>query len=38
MNILNRNKCCICNGGLDSIITFEKYPISFSMTNNNKYI
>ena len=35
---VNRNKCCICDGELDSIITFEKYPISLSMTDNNKYI
>jgi hypothetical protein len=36
MNII-RNKCCICDGNLDSIITFEKYPISFSMTDNENY-
>ena len=32
-----RNKCCICDNKLDNIIAFEKYPISFSITNNNKY-
>jgi 2-polyprenyl-3-methyl-5-hydroxy-6-metoxy-1,4-benzoquinol methylase len=31
-----RKLCCICNGKLDDIITFEKYPISFSMVSNDK--
>ena len=37
MHIIS-NSCCICDGNVDSIITFEKYPISFSMTDNEKYI
>lgn len=32
-----RNNCCICNSELESIISFDEYPISFSMNDNNKY-
>ena len=37
MDIIIRNKCCICYNNLEDIITFKNYPISFSMTNDNKY-
>ena len=35
--IMLRTCCCLCNSDLKNIITLEKYPISFAMTNSNIY-
>ena len=35
--IIIREKCCICNGNIKYVNTFENYPIKFTMTKDNNY-